>query len=164
MEKQKAIRQAYDSTAQIYDERYKDIQFQKYRVMLADLDIRQPILDHGCGTGLLSSLVPNLIGIDISLEMIKKANEICVQGDLENLPFKDNSFATVLSFTAIQNVGNLDKALAELKRILKKEGLVVLTFLQKFTDKIQPAVEKYFDILEVRYLQEDVGFILTTKG
>jgi ubiquinone/menaquinone biosynthesis C-methylase UbiE len=162
MEKQKAIQQAYDSTAQIYDARYRDIQFQKYRIMLADLDIRQPILDHGCGTGLLQSfLAIPLFGVDISLEMLKKGNEKAVQGDLENLPFKNNSFATVLSFTAIQNVGNLDKALAELKRILKNDGFVVLTFLQKFTDKIQPAVEKYFDILEVRYCGEDVGFILS---
>ncbi len=162
MEKTRVIKQAYDSTAQIYDARYRDIQLQKYRIMLADLDIRQPILDHGCGTGLLQSfLAIPLFGVDISFEMLKKGNEKAVQGDLEKLPFKDNSFATALSFTAIQNAEDIDSALKELKRVLKKDGFAVLTFLQKFTDKIQPAVEKYFDVLEIRYCNEDVGFILS---
>ncbi len=55
------------------------------------------ILDIGCGTGKQISLLPNdvnIVGVDISLPMLKIANKQspnkCIQADAVNLPFQDN--------------------------------------------------------------------------
>ena len=71
-----AIKEKYDSTVDIYNERYGDIQEEKYRIMLSDLQIKKPILDLGSGTGLLQKFlkVP-VTGLDISFKMLKKSEE-----------------------------------------------------------------------------------------
>jgi len=155
------IKEKYDSTAGIYNERYGDIQEEKYHCMLQDISIKKPVLDLGCGTGMLKEFlkVP-MIGIDISFEMLKKSKEKNIQSDMENLPFKDNSFATILSFTALQNLDSADAALLEVKRILKPKGTFVLTVLNKFAGKLD-VVEKYFKIMEMKICGEDVGLILS---
>ena len=158
--KQKIIKQRYDLTADIYDKRYKDIQFEKFRLLLQDISLSGNILDHGCGTGLLSEFLnTKLFGIDLSFEMLKKAKqrgELVVQGDLEHLPFKDNVFDNVLSFTALQNIPHPELALDELKRISKKK--IILSYLDKFDVSTQ--IQERFDILEIRQAGEDIGFIL----
>lgn len=158
--KQRDIKQRYDLTADVYDKRYKDIQFEKFKLMLQDIQLRGKILDHGCGTGLLAEfLQAKPFGIDISFKMLKKAKqrgELIVQGDLEHLPFKDNVFDNVLSFTALQNTKHPDKALDELKRITKDK--IILTHLDKFDFTKQ--IEKRFEIQEIRQAGEDIGFVL----
>ncbi|MEM2873895.1 MAG: class I SAM-dependent methyltransferase [Candidatus Nanoarchaeia archaeon] len=158
--KKEIISKLYDKTADIYDSRYGKIQEEKYRIMLEDLQLKKPILDLGCGTGLLQKFFKaKLIGLDISFKMLKRSKEYSIQGDMENLPFKNNSFATVLSFTALQNLENAEAMLREVKRILKPDGIFVLTVLSKFVDKLA-FVEKYFKILEMKTCGEDVGLIL----
>ena len=154
------IKERYDLTADVYDERYKEIQFKKFRLLLQDIQLNGNILDHGCGTGLLKEFLGTpMFGIDLSFEMLKKAKErgeLVVQGDLEHLPFKDKAFDNVLSFTALQNISNPGLALDELKRIAKDK--TILTYLDKFDFMKQ--IEKRFDIREIRQAGEDIGFIL----
>ena len=158
--KQDVIKERYDLTADIYDERYKEIQFEKFKLMLEDVELKGNILDHGCGTGLLKEFlgVP-LFGIDLSFEMLKKAKErgeLAVQGDLEQLPFKDNVFDNVLSFTALQNVEHAGLALDEIKRVSKDK--IILPHLAKFN--LMQEIEQRFEIQEIRKAGEDTGFIL----
>lgn len=178
--KKQAVRENYDKTAGIYDNRYKEIQEEKYRIMLEDLQLKEPILDLGSGTGLLqeflktqaeqssagpsgtSSARAKLIGIDISHGMLKHSKELSVQGDAESLPFRDNSFATVLSFTTAQNLESIENMLREIARVLKSEGLAVITILAKFRNKLS-AVEKYFRIIEIKTCGEDIGLVLSAN-
>jgi ubiquinone/menaquinone biosynthesis C-methylase UbiE len=161
--KKQAIKEIYDKTANIYDRRYRSIQKEKYEIMLESLQLKTPILDLGCGTGLLQkylrTIKTNLIGIDISYEMLKHSKELCVQGDVENLPFKDNSFATVLSFTTFQNLDSAEKALTEVARVLQPNGLAVITILLKCAKKLQN-VKKHFKIKKIKKCSEDIGLIL----
>lgn len=103
------------------------------------------ILDVATGTGDLA--IANLgaspekvIGIDISngmLEMgrekIKKLNlndkiEL-LNGDSENIQFPDQSFDAITVAFGVRNYENLDKGLAEMARVLKTGGtLIVLEF------------------------------------
>ena len=61
------------------------------------------VLDVGCGTGFVTSLIPApsvVIGIDLSPGMARYCSNIhgiCLVGDAEYLPFKDSSFDFVLS-------------------------------------------------------------------
>mgnify|MGYP001559979596 CR=1 FL=1 len=163
------VRQDYDLSADSYDSRYREIQFEKFRIMLSELELKEPILDLGCGSGLLQEFLGlkiKLFGCDFSekmLELAKKRGEIVKVCDLnEKLPYADNQFATILSFTVLQNVENVNNFLKEAKRILKPNGIFILTTLKKTTEekKLIKLIEKYFSIQEVADCGEDLGFVL----
>ena len=161
-DKKAEIREKYELTANIYDSRYEKLQKEKYFGILEDLEIKEPILDLGCGSGLLADILKRkLIGVDISFEMLRKAKKrkvLAVQADLDYLPFKSNVFSSILSFTALQNLPKVEKALQEIKRVSDKDARIVLTYLNKFDFTNQ--IKKEFEILEVKSLGEDSGFIL----
>jgi len=102
------------------------------------------ILDVASGTADLAiaalKLNPDeVIGIDLSENMLqvgrtkldKKGikNITLMQGDSENLPFKDNEFDAITVGFGVRNYENLEKGLLEMKRVLRPGGkLVVLEF------------------------------------
>jgi len=157
------IAKLYNASAHIYNARYREIQIKKYSSMLAGLKLRQPILDLGCGTGLLAEFLnKRIFGIDIAYKMAVQAKkEIVVVGDVCTLPFKNNSFNTILSFTVGQNVSNVKKFLSEILRIARPSALIVLTILYKFADKFIEEIQKNFFIQEIKNVDEDVGLILS---
>lgn len=94
------------------------------------------IVDFGCGTGMQLSLLNkngfDAIGIDISPLMIKAAkrkNINCILGDISNTPFPSSYFDCLnISFVLHpNNFENRNKILEEMKRIIKKDGLLILT-------------------------------------
>lgn len=157
-------RRKYNKTAEVYDARYKKVQFEKYKIMLAGLNLKGKILDHGCGTGLLGEFLDEkLYGVDFSENMLKMAKRKGMevrQADLEKLPYKNDEFDFVLSFTSLQNVENPDQAIKEVKRVLKKNGKFICTFLHQFKDELKPILKKHFKIREEKSVGEDIGFIL----
>ena len=104
------------------------------------------ILDVATGTGDVAILTQQILhpakitGIDISAGMLeigrKKIqklglkNEIeLLEGDSETLTFPDNSFDAITVAFGVRNFQNLEKGLAEMLRVLKPGGkLVVLEF------------------------------------
>jgi malonyl-CoA O-methyltransferase len=169
MAKKERIKQDYNKTAFIYNSRYREIQFNKYKTILFSpyiaINSDYKILDLGCGTGLLFEFLDrknlNLIGIDISNEMLKISKAPKILGDIENLPFKTNSFNLVLSFTVIQNLPTVNKVLKEANRVLKSNGVLAFTILRKkFPSKLlKELAENNFSVLERIDCSEDVGFV-----
>jgi ubiquinone/menaquinone biosynthesis C-methylase UbiE/uncharacterized protein YbaR (Trm112 family) len=107
---------------------------------------RKLMLDIGCGWGRWlvgganKGYIP--IGIDIRLEFTQTARKVLkdlnktgytVVADLENLPFKDNVFDLVWSFSVIQHTHyrRLVNCLAHINRILANEGSTMLEFPSK---------------------------------
>ena len=99
----------------------------------------QEILDIGTGTGLiarnLSKRGCNVSGIDTSANQIAIANNLSLTDELdidfrvaeaEHLPFEDNSFDCVTSSNSWQYF-HQDKTLLETKRVLKPDGLLVIS-------------------------------------
>jgi len=164
--KKEDIKQKYGLTAEFYDSRYERIQTDKYVDMLEGLKINEPILDLGCGTGLLKKvLLRNIFGCDISFEMLERAakrGETVVQADMEFLPFKSGVFNSVLSFTSLQNLLEAKQALEEVKRVSK--GICVLTMLKRrLTEDFYKHLRKIFEIQEIKDIGEDAGFILSSN-
>jgi ubiquinone/menaquinone biosynthesis C-methylase UbiE len=118
----------------------------------------EKILDVGCGTGVFTidvmSFGPILTGIDISEPMLRKAihkidnlgtgktaetseivknNFTGICGNMCALPFSDNSFDKVLSMTAIEFIEDAKQAVAELARVTRKGGAIVLTTLNRLS-------------------------------
>lgn len=94
------------------------------------------ILDYGCGEGLaakkmLEQGATKVEGIDISEGMIQKAIENNQDNrahfqimNAEELTFEDNSFDLVFGSAILHHL-NIEKALREIKRVLKPSGYAV---------------------------------------
>jgi len=155
----KLAQKLYDRTSDIYNTRYRSVQFEKYSRALRNMDLSGKTLDLGSGTGLLSKFLgKNLISLDISKKMLIKSNSKNVQGDMVKLPFKDNSFNTVLSFSALMNSSNPQKTINEVHRILKPKGLFVVTYLKDFN--FTKDLQLKFKIKESIDCGEDICFKL----
>jgi len=92
---------------------------------------RKKILDVACGTGMLGKILSdNVYGFDLSQEAVEiaKKNGINVQlGDVERKwNFPDNYFDTVIASHIIEHMVNPDHLLLEAKRVLKKDGLLII--------------------------------------
>ncbi|MBL4769371.1 MAG: class I SAM-dependent methyltransferase [Rhodobacteraceae bacterium] len=92
-------------------------------------------LDVGCGSGMAVNLAADLgadvSGIDASEDLLAIAKERVpsaniYSGDMEELPFEDNSFDVVTGFNSFQYAGNPVIALAEARRVTKPNGYVVI--------------------------------------
>ena len=155
----KLAQKLYDKTSNIYNSRYRSVQFEKYSRSLKDIDLSGKTLDLGSGTGLLSKfLKKKLISIDISQKMLIKSNSKNVQGDMVKLPFKDNSFDTVLSFSALMNSNSPQKTINEVHRILKPNGAFIVTYLKDFD--FTKDLQRKFKIKESIDCGEDICFRL----
>ncbi len=105
------------------------------------------VLDLATGTADLAiktaSLNPeSIIGIDISETMLKYGRKKIekkkldglinlIQADSESLPFDDESFDTVIVGFGIRNFEHIEKALAEIRRVLKKRGVFAILEFSK---------------------------------
>lgn len=103
------------------------------------------ILDAGCGEGQLLSMVTKkfglfnlkLYGTDItptSLESAKKRienAEFSLQ-DLRDLDYKDEFFDVIMCTEVIEHVPDYKKVLKEFERILKKGGILIISFPNEF--------------------------------
>ncbi|TYK66938.1 malonyl-ACP O-methyltransferase BioC [Colwellia echini] len=97
------------------------------------------VLDLGSGTGfftdLLAGTYKQVIGLDISIEMLKFAKEnrkesiLWVEGDAHKIPLQDNSIDFIYSNLVIQWFEPLDEAITEMMRVLKPGGLLIFTTL-----------------------------------
>ena len=118
------------------------------------------VLELACGTGLLSvqlaGSVKLLEATDFSAEMIKQAKSkprssrlnFSVQ-DATNLPYAAETFDAVIISNALHIMPHPEKALSEIRRVLKREGLLIAP---TFT-----AACSFFGRLKVR-LMELSGF------
>jgi SAM-dependent methyltransferase len=90
-----------------------------------------PMLDAGCGTGLnLASMPAGSTGIDLNprnLDLIRQRlpEQCVVQGDIESMPFDDESFSTVVCTEVLEHVPYPATALAEIRRVLKPGGVLI---------------------------------------
>ena len=105
------------------------------------------ILDLATGTGdfaiaALKLSPKEVIGVDISDGMLEKGREkmkkrrveniISMQnGDSENLPFEDNYFDGLTVGFGVRNYENLEKGLAEMLRVIRKDGMAVILEFSK---------------------------------
>lgn len=79
----------------------------------------------------------NCVGVDISFDAVRLANKkivtfgfsskgFAVVGDAENIPFESNKFDGVYICAALHHLLDVTKALTEMKRSVKQDGIVVI--------------------------------------
>ncbi|OUO70484.1 SAM-dependent methyltransferase [Thomasclavelia spiroformis] len=103
------------------------------------------VLDVGCGTGEVLSIIRKLYptallyGIDISEEMLKKAEEKKIDnlnlylGDAEHLPFENARFDVLICTDSFHHYPKPQKAVSEFYRVLDNDGYLLLAdFVKPF--------------------------------
>ena len=122
-----------------YDEFGYHLQDRSARIQLEGISFEgMHVLDVGCGTGALASVAfekgaTGVVCGDIAAFMLKQAKgkevsknkdyTFC-QLDAESLPYKDNSFDTVMSGMTFGTLPNQKLAFDEMVRVVKPGGLV----------------------------------------
>ena len=92
------------------------------------------ILEIGVGTGRFAMHFPNAVGADPSLNalgMAKSRGIKTVQARGEILPFKNETFGYVLTIITLSFVDNPLDVLREARRVLKREGHIIIGFVEK---------------------------------
>lgn len=106
------------------------------------------VLDIACGEGygsnLLAEHAESVIGVDISSKAVKEASEkykknnlLFKTGSTSQIPLEANSIDVVVSFETIEHHAEHDIMLQEIKRVLKHDGLLIIS---------SPDKENYSDI------------------
>ena len=140
----------YDSISAGYNELHNAEQEAKVRTILSQLGKIEGLLDVGCGTGkAIAQVKCRKIGIDPSFELLKQASFPVVQGIGEALPFKDDSFDTVLCVTALHNFDNPKKGLEEMKRVGRKQFAITVLKKAKEYKKLCSLIKDQFTCSEV---------------
>lgn len=110
-----------------------------HRYALArDLAAQKDVLDIACGEGygsyLLAGRAKTVIGVDLSEGVIRHARTKYAapglefrQGNCTCIPLKDSSVDMVVSFETIEHHDQHDAMLAEIKRVLRPDGLLVIS-------------------------------------
>ena len=125
--------------------------YQRYRFAL-QLVKGKTILDAACGEGygsyLLSQEATHVFGMDIDAVVVSEAskkytasNLQYLVGNVSSLPFENGSFDCVVSFETLEHIDSDSqiKFLSEIKRILKPDGILIMSSPNKavYTDLVQ---------------------------
>jgi len=130
-------KEGYARYAFEYDERERfwDSFEKSYLIPYINSSKGKKVLDAGAGTGRISMKLAKIgaevTALDISPEMLAKLkqknhNIKIVEGDMEDMPFKDDSFDMIFSSLAIVHLKKVEPFLDECYRILKDNGVLVL--------------------------------------
>ena len=96
------------------------------------------LLDLACGDNRLVRRNRSGVGIDI----VKYANVNVVCRDLSRLPFRDDHFDTVTILAALNYFDHPDSVLREVRRVLKPDGTLLVTFLNKTLSRLWHKVKE----------------------
>lgn len=148
-----------------YTAAFAALQARKLRALVAHLPTAPPtpILDAGCGTGLLARTTGwTVIHLDWARRMLARASgPQRVQADLAALPFADASLGTVVCVSALVDLDTPPPAVAELVRVLRPGGWLALSVVTRERVDLVEAAFGRAPLGEVRpvALESDVGWV-----
>lgn len=127
-------------------EYYKEYRHNLYKKV--SVKTKNHILDIGCGTGVITQDIAeftdgHVTGIDIDFDKLHHAKAVSnsqsvvlLQGDAANLPFKDNTFDLVVGTVVLMYIPDKQKAVNEMARVTKKNGIVLATMEPDYASSI----------------------------
>ena len=154
-----AVRRMFDRIAPVYDAMNRTMTAgldRRWRRITAEAVVRpgDHVLDGCCGTGDLAIAAARaggrVTGLDFSERMLERARRKApeldwVRGDLLALPFEDASFDAATVGFGVRNVDDLDRAFAELRRVLRNGGRIGILEITRPGGFLGPFYRVWFD-------------------
>ncbi|HSB38272.1 MAG TPA: ubiquinone/menaquinone biosynthesis methyltransferase [Gaiellaceae bacterium] len=154
-----AVRSMFDRISPVYDAMNRTMTMgldQRWRRAAVAAVVRpgDRVLDACSGTGDLAVAAlragGRVTGLDFSERMLKRAGrkgpEVeWVQGDALALPFEDGSFDAATVGFGVRNLDDLERGLAELRRVLRPGGRVAILEITRPRGLLAPFYRLWFD-------------------
>ena len=115
-------------------------------------------LNLGSGNTIISSKVLN-----VDVFSYDNVDIVC---DIENLPFKNNTIDVIFNIAVLEHVENPEKVVAEIFRVLKKNGVVIsfFPFIQAYHASPYDFSRRTFEGMKVLYREFDTIDLKSAGG
>ncbi|OHD21303.1 MAG: hypothetical protein A2086_03140 [Spirochaetes bacterium GWD1_27_9] len=143
-----------------YDKTYDDL--------LKLIQNNSNCLDLACGPANISSYLKKnkpelkITGIDLSIEMLKIAKQnvpdgVFINEDFRNITFQENTFDLVIFGFGLPYISleNFEIILSKIKWILKKDGLLYLSFMEGDKNRFEKTSFSANDLIYIFYHPKD---------
>ena len=154
-----AVRRMFDRIAPVYDVMNRTMTAgldRRWRRVTAEAVVRpgDAVLDACCGTGDLAVAAVKaggrVTGLDFSDRMLERARRKApdldwVSGDVLALPFADGSFDAAIVGFGVRNVEDLERALAELRRVVRPDGRLGVLEITRPRGALAPFYRLWFE-------------------
>lgn len=147
---------------------------------LKHLDIQDDyiVLDIGCGGGIninrMSKNAKKVYGVDYSIESVNLSREVnrqeiydgkveILKGNVQDLPFEDNTFDIVTAFETVYFWPNIEKSFGEVKRVLKPGGIFLIGMESNGNDNLTMKISEKLINMTV-YNDEEITEFLKNNG
>ena len=118
------------------------------------------VLDAACGEGygsfLLADGARSVVGVDVSSEVVAHAriryprpNLVFAQASVTHLPLRDTSIDLVVSFETVEHLANQRSMLAEFRRVLAPDGILVISSPNRPVYNEEAGAENHFHVKEL---------------
>ncbi len=155
----------------IEDTKLETEHYQRYlsvRSLIKDKVVLDAACGEGYGSNIIASVAKHVTGVDIDEDTIERAksnygsqsNISFLQASIEALPVPDNSVDVVVSFETIEHVPEevQHKFLQEISRVLKQDGLLVMSTPNKEIYSDMHGYQNEFHVREF-YCDEFLEFL-----
>lgn len=152
------IKKIYARYSRIYDAIFSRWFSPRQRHVIRNLDLKpgQHVLDVGVGTGISLPLYPKdvrVTGVDLSREMLREAQKKVssyrldrvdlLEMDAGHLAFPDHTFDVVIAAFVITVVPDPIRFLAEVRRVSKADGRIIIINHFQSENKVMARLEKW---------------------
>jgi GT2 family glycosyltransferase/2-polyprenyl-3-methyl-5-hydroxy-6-metoxy-1,4-benzoquinol methylase len=115
----------------------------------------------GYGSYTLSKVAHRVVGIEIDPTVVSHAQNTYIRsnlefkvGDILDIPISDDKlFDVIICFEAIEHIDDHDRLLAEIKRLLRDDGIVIISTPNKILYSDEPEFDNPYHLREL-YFQE----------
>jgi SAM-dependent methyltransferase len=119
----------------------------------------------GYGSAMLSSVAKCVVGVDIAHDAVQHSQRRYVRQNLRfmvgscgKIPLSDASVDVIVSFETLEHHDRHDEMMAEVKRVLRSDGLLIISTPDKYHYSDVPGYKNEFHVKEL-YHHEFVGLL-----
>lgn len=143
----------------------------------------------GYGSNILSLHAASVTGVDISRDAVesakqkyKRSNLRFIEGSADKIPLEDASVDLVVSFETIEHHDKHHEMMAEIKRVLKEDGILIISTPDKenytiktnyvnkhhvkelFKEEFKDLIKQYFKYSSFLYQRTDFFSLITPES